>query len=472
MFGKKKKQQAAEVNTDFMREEIKQRPVNKKRLLRRTLTTAFLAVLFGAIACTVFLMLEPVIEKYVNPQKDAPVPVAFPEEIPEDEMSPEEMIADDYEFQKAQTSEAVSQAVSQLDISSLDTRQIEKSISEDILQQIRSENLSADGYRMQYEALSDLADEAFDSMVVVTGISSDYDWTGDVYENTGKSSGAIIADTEDKLLILTQGRKLVNVERIIITFANGDNVDAFVRARDTITGLTVLCVNKSDLQPETEDAISIAVLGSSAKTDLLGRPVIALGAPTGTQGSVSYGIVTNALVEVDVADSGYNLITTDIYGSAQADGVLIDMDGQIIGWIDMRYNKIDTVNLISAFGITEIKTLIEHMSNRRQLSCLGIHGTTVPENVHTEQGVPVGVYVRRVEIDSPAMVAGVQSGDIITSFNGNELTSFRQLTSLYGETDEGEDISLTIMRQGIDGYTQAQLSAEADGRLDLPDEDD
>ena len=325
---------------------------------------------------------------------------------------------------------------------------------------------------MQYEALSDLADEAFDSMVVVTGISSDYDWTGDVYENTGKSSGAIIADTEDKLLILTQGRKLVNVERIIITFANGDNVDAFVRARDTITGLTVLCVNKIDLQPETEDAISIAVLGSSAKTDLLGRPVIALGAPTGTQGSVSYGIVTNALVEVDVADSGYNLITTDIYGSAQADGVLIDMDGQIIGWIDMRYNKIDTVNLISAFGITEIKTLIEHMSNRRQLSCLGIHGTTVPENVHTEQGVPVGVYVRRVEIDSPAMVAGVQSGDIITSFNGNELTSFQQLTSLYGETDEGEDISLTIMRQGIDGYTQAQLSAEADGRLDLPDEDD
>ena len=98
MFGKRKKQQAAEVNTDFMREEIKQRPVNKKRLLRRTLTTAFLAVLFGAIACTVFLMLEPVIEKYVNPQKNAPVPVAFPEEIPEDEMSPEEMIADDYEI--------------------------------------------------------------------------------------------------------------------------------------------------------------------------------------------------------------------------------------------------------------------------------------------------------------------------------------------------------------------------------------
>ena len=471
MYKKKKKQNTAEVNTDFMKEEIKQRPVNKKRLLRRTITTAFLAVLFGAVACTVFLLLEPVIDDYVNPDKDVLLPVAFPEETQEEEMSPEEMIADDYEFQRAQASEAVSQAVSELDITSLDTRQIEKSISEEILRQLQSENQSTEGYRRQYEALSGLAAEASESLVVVTGISSGYDWTGDVYENTGKTSGAIIADTGEELLILTQGRKLVNVEKIIVTFSNGDIADATVRARDQITGLTILQITKSEIQPQTMEVLTIAALGSSAKADLLGKPVIALGAPTGTQGSVNYGIVTNASVDVDVADSSYHLITTDIYGSAQADGVLIDMDGQIIGWIDMRYNKIDTVNLISAIGITEIKTLIEHMSNGVQLSCLGIHGMTVPENVHEEQGVPVGVYVRRVEMDSAAMEAGVQSGDVITSFNGEEVGSFKHLTELYSRTAEGEGIILTIMRQGIGGYTQAELLAEAGGRIVLSNED-
>jgi len=191
MYKKKKKQNTAEVNTDFMKEEIKQRPVNKKRLLRRTITTAFLAVLFGAVACTVFLLLEPVIDDYVNPDKDVLLPVAFPEETQEEEMSPEEMIADDYEFQRAQASEAVSQAVSELDITSLDTRQIEKSISEEILRQLQSENQSTEGYRRQYEALSGLAAEASESLVVVTGISSGYDWTGDVYENTGRGNKRI-----------------------------------------------------------------------------------------------------------------------------------------------------------------------------------------------------------------------------------------------------------------------------------------
>ena len=68
-----------EKNTDFMKEEIRQRPVNKKRLLRRTAITVFLAVLFGAVACTVFLLLEPVINNAINPSEE-PAPVTFPEE--------------------------------------------------------------------------------------------------------------------------------------------------------------------------------------------------------------------------------------------------------------------------------------------------------------------------------------------------------------------------------------------------------
>ena len=68
-----------EKNTDFMKEEIRQRPVNKKRLLRRTAITVFLAVLFGAVACTVFLRLEPVINNAINPSEE-PAPVTFPEE--------------------------------------------------------------------------------------------------------------------------------------------------------------------------------------------------------------------------------------------------------------------------------------------------------------------------------------------------------------------------------------------------------
>ena len=45
----------------FMIEKIKERPVNKKKLLRRTLITASMAVIFALVACFTFLVLEPVI---------------------------------------------------------------------------------------------------------------------------------------------------------------------------------------------------------------------------------------------------------------------------------------------------------------------------------------------------------------------------------------------------------------------------
>ena len=47
--------------TDFMKETIKQRPLNRKKLIRRTLITAAMAVIFGLVACLTFLLLEPVI---------------------------------------------------------------------------------------------------------------------------------------------------------------------------------------------------------------------------------------------------------------------------------------------------------------------------------------------------------------------------------------------------------------------------
>lgn len=42
-------------NTDFMREKIKSRPINSKKLLRRTITTIVMAIIFGIVACCTFL---------------------------------------------------------------------------------------------------------------------------------------------------------------------------------------------------------------------------------------------------------------------------------------------------------------------------------------------------------------------------------------------------------------------------------
>ena len=61
----KQKEQNDVSEKKFMIEKIKERPVNKKKLLRRTLITASMAVIFGLVACFTFLVLEPVISNWL-----------------------------------------------------------------------------------------------------------------------------------------------------------------------------------------------------------------------------------------------------------------------------------------------------------------------------------------------------------------------------------------------------------------------
>ena len=76
---------------NFIVEKIKERPVNKKKLVRRTIITASMAVIFGLIACLTFLVLEPVFSNLLYPEEE-PQMVVFPEDS--EEMSPEEMLED------------------------------------------------------------------------------------------------------------------------------------------------------------------------------------------------------------------------------------------------------------------------------------------------------------------------------------------------------------------------------------------
>ena len=164
-----------EKNTDFMKEEIRQRPVNKKRLLRRTAITVFLAVLFGAVACTVFLLLEPVINNAINPSEE-PAPVTFPEETAVDEMSPEDMIASDAQIQEA---EAEKKAASLVDVDAI-RKEVLSEVRKDLADQNKKQEkeTTVSEYEQFYASLGELTQQISRSIVTVTSITPDYDWAG------------------------------------------------------------------------------------------------------------------------------------------------------------------------------------------------------------------------------------------------------------------------------------------------------
>lgn len=467
--GEEAGQEVHEVNTDFMKEEIRQRPVNRRRLARRTAITVILAVIFGAVACAAFLLLEPVINNALNPAEE-PESVSFEEETPaevEEEMSPEDMIADDQEIQAAAAEEIAASSVESITQEVLE--EVQGQLEQEVQKQLEEGTASSeetDGaavYEAMAAAIGEIMVQAQRSMVTVSAISSDYDWVGDAFDETDSVSGLLVADRGTDLLILADADGLEEAQELRVTFDDGQTAAAGILCVDALTGLAVLTVDPDELE-ESED-IAVCTLGSSAQEELTGALVIAVGSPTGTQGSVNYGIVTDSDIALDVTDSAFRQITTNIYGSTQATGALFDDGGEVIGWIDMDYSSSDSPNLLTAIGISELKGLIENMSNEFDMGYLGVHGTDVPESIRNEQEIPEGVYVLRTEMDSPALEAGIQAGDVITALAGKEITSCDDLASALEVTAAGRTVSVTVMRPVQDGYEEVRLSVKLTQRL-------
>lgn len=420
------------VQTEFMREKIKQKPVNKKKLLRRTVITAVMAVVFGLVACFTFLVLEPVISNRLYPEEE-PKEVAFPEETLMEEMKPEDMLVNEEDMESAET----------VDVELADEK------IEEILSQVEFE-FNLEDYQALHDELRKLAENASRAVVTVAGITSDVDWFNNIYENVASSSGVIVANNERDMLILVSAGSLNGADSIEVTFCDQTQAEAELVRKDENTGLAILSVPLLSISQETMEKIDIAVLGSSNISNLLGTPVIALGSPLGTSGSISYGVVTSTGTVIDMPDAAYKKITTDIYGSRNATGILINLKGMVIGIIDNVNTSNDMSNLLTAYGITELKRTIEQMSNDKERAYLGVHGADVPrEAVEDDQiDAPLGAYIREIEIDSPAMAAGIQSGDVVIRVGETVITTYNELLAIIQSAKPEDMLTITLMRQG------------------------
>lgn len=440
---------------DFMIEKIKQRPINRGKLLRRTIITAFMAVIFGLIACFTFLILEPVISNWLYPEEEAQT-VEFPEE--QSEMSPEEMLAENLPTESPDPETAPDE-----ENITLDEEQVQ-----DILGRV---TLDKDSYVQMYENLHNFIYDSEDVsgqtsisqyMVTIKGISSNVDWFNTVQESNSQTSGVIIADNGKELLILMDYTPLKNADSLVLVLHDGlYQIEAKLKGYDPSTGLAVVAVDIYSMPVEWLETggLAVAPMGSSNLRDLVGTPVIAMGSPMGISDSMGYGIITASGI-FSATDRNYKLMLTSIEGSRKASGALFNLKGELIGIITNNKISSEIGNMINAYGITELKKVVEKMSNESKLPYMGISGVDVPWTVHLNNNVPYGAYVTDLDMDSPAMLAGIQQGDVITAFNDTEVTYFNDYSTALLQLEPGQTVNLTVMRQVQTEYREMNFSIE------------
>ncbi|MBQ3515721.1 MAG: serine protease [Lachnospiraceae bacterium] len=412
----------------FLQEKIKERPINRKKLIRTSLNTAIFAVVFGLVACVTFILLEPVIGNWLSPQKeDGPEIVTLPAE--KEEMLPEDMVQDENELnQNANISSAVSTVELQLS-----------------------------DYEDMYDKLYDVAQEAGRGMVTVTAMSSNVDWFNNTLESENETTGFIVADNGREILILADYRFVSKATEIMVTFTDQTQALAIVKKYDRNTGLAILAVDMSLLSLDTKEAVKYMSLGSSNSGNKVGDLVIAVGSPLGYVDSLCYGNITSLGNEVNTIDMNYKLITTDIYGSSNASGAILNTKGQIIGMINQNYNSSDLENQISAIGISELRKVMESMSNGNDITYLGLYVTDVTDVAQTQLAIPEGAYVTDIRLSSPAMLVGMQKGDVVTAIDDAVITNVAEYVSELRNHAPGEEVTVTIQRMSVDGYREIDV---------------
>ena len=409
----------------FIRETRKEKPINKKRLIRHCIEAMILAVIFGAVSCLTFVVLKPRLEQYFLPEEQPQVSFVEPEQE-------EEPAVKEEDDEKSEPETVIIEKPTPLDLSQ---------------------------YQMLQNKLYAVGREADKFIVSVTNVKNDTDIFNTTYETKGIGSGVIIADTGDQLLILTEKKTIAGASSIRVTFADGATVKAELQRYDGNTGIAVLRVKAEDVSQDTKRQIAVATLGSSVGVSQ-GQTVLAVGSPIGTIHSILTGNITSNRNTVSTMDCNYTIFTTDMVGSADASGALINTNGEIIGFVLQDYNMQKEQTTLAAVSISELKGVIELLSNDKPVPYLGLRISTVTDEIAENYHMPKGVYVREAALDSPAMEAGFQSGDVITAINGETVAAAEDYEKILRGLTVDDVVHITYERQGAEEYISLEIDAK------------
>ncbi|EOT28766.1 hypothetical protein C805_00287 [Eubacterium sp. 14-2] len=414
----------------FIKEKIKDKPINKKRLLIRMGYNLLCAVIFGAVACFVFVFLRPYLEEWFCPPEESTI------SIPRDDVPEEEEDAENLQEEEEPEPEPENQTV------------------------VVREELEIEDYQALQNKLYAIGKQANKSVVTVTGVTSGIDWFNTPYENENRAAGIIIGNNGQELLILTEKKVIADAQAISITFADNTMVSAALKKYDGNTGIAVIGVPLTEIPETVMEQVVIASLGNSYMIEQ-GTTVLAIGSPLGANYSILCGTITSSRNEVSTIDRNYTIFTTDIVGSASGSGVLINLKGEIVGLVLQDYSSSSDRNTITALSISELKQVIEDLSNNRDIPYVGLRLSTVTDDIADEYKIPKGVYVKSVVMDSPAMAAGIQEADVIVKINGEELVNVEQYNQRIYALNPEDVITITVKRQSGEEYVELDCTATA-----------
>jgi len=264
---------------------------------------------------------------------------------------------------------------------------------------------------------------------------------GPYREYSSLGSGFIISPDG---YVITNNHVIKDADKIIVRMNDRREFKAKVVGSDERSDIAVLKIDAKNL-PTLQ-------LGDS-KDVQVGEWVLAIGSPFGFDYSVTSGIVS-ALGRSLPNENYVPFIQTDAaINPGNSGGPLFDMSGKVIGVNSQIYSRTGGfMGLSFAVPINVVKNVYQQLRSKGHVSrgWLGVLIQDVTRQLAESFGMkqPHGALVAKVLPDSPADKAGFKVGDIITSYNGHDISYSSDLPPLVGNTDIGSKVPVQVLRKG------------------------
>jgi serine protease Do len=274
-------------------------------------------------------------------------------------------------------------------------------------------------------------------------------------------SGFVVDANEG--LVVTNNHVIDGADEIVVNFSDGSKLKVDkVLGKDTKTDLALLKVTP-------KKPLKAVSFGNSSDLKV-GDWVMAIGNPFGLGGSVTVGIISAKQRDINSGPYDDYLQTDAAINKGNSGGPLFNMDGQVIG-VNTAIISPTGGSIGIGFAVPS-DTAMSVVDQLRQFGetrrgWLGVRIQSVTEDIAESVGIKenVGALVAGVTPDGPAAKAGIEPGDVVTRFDGKEVSSMRGLPRIVSQTPIGKKVDVELLRKGQKLTLQAvigRLQEDAD----------
>ncbi len=296
-------------------------------------------------------------------------------------------------------------------------------------------------------SIPDVVKKVKDSVVEITTEATSYSSFYGQYVTQGAGSGVIISADG---YVLTNNHVVEGATEINITLSDGNKYKAEVVGTDETYDIALLKIDA--------DNLTVATIGSSSEL-LVGETAIVIGNPLGKLGgSVSAGIISSSNRYIQIDGKSMELLQTDAaINPGNSGGGLFDSEGNLVGIVVAKSVQTSDGTAVDNIGyaipIDNVKAILGDLKSKGYVSgraMLGVNLVDVlTDTALSYYGVDKkGVYVSNVNTDSAAEKAGITIGDMIVSFDGEQVNSSAELTAAVLKKKAGDKVKMVVYRDG------------------------